>query len=208
MSTYATLTQDIKDFAENDDTEFTAKIDTFIVNAESRLFRDAPFLPAFRASNTGSLSSGTATLAMPTGVRTIRSVSITVSGVHDEDVFLQQRLDSYLRDVYPASATTGQPKYYAVQSDSSLLFGPTPNNTYAFEVLSNENPTGLGSGNTTTWLSINVPEVLLYACMIESCTFLQYAEGVTTWNAKYIESLNSLQSEMMRTLGNENTVGG
>ena len=193
MSTYATLTQDIKDFAENDDTEFTAKIDTFIANSESRLFRDAPFLPAFRASNTGSLSSGTATLAMPTGVRTIRSVSITVSGVHDEDVFLQQGLDSYLRDVYP---------------DSSLLFGPTPNNTYAFEVLSNENPTGLGSGNTTTWLSINVPEVLLYACMIESCTFLQYAEGVTTWNAKYIESLNSLQSEMMRTLGNENTVGG
>ena len=44
--------------------------------------------------------------------------------------------------------------------------------------------------------------------MIESCTFLQYTEGVATWNAKYLESLNSLQSEMMRTLGNENTVGG
>ena len=205
MSTYATLTQDIQDFAENDDTEFTTKIDTFIVNSESRLFRDAPFLPAFRASNTGSLSSGTATLAMPAGVRTIRSVSITVSS---SDVFLQQRLDSYLRDMYPASATTSQPKYYAVQSDSSLLFGPTPNSTYAFEVLSNEVPTGLSSGNTTTWLSNNVPDVLLYACMIESCTFLQHVESIAVWNAKYIESLNSLQSEMMRTLGNENTVGG
>jgi len=205
MSTYSSLTQDIQDFAENDDTEFTSKIDTFIVNAESRLFREAPFLPAFRASNTGSLSSGTATLAMPAGVRTIRSVSITVSS---SDVFLQQRLDSYLRDMFPASATTGEPKYYAVQSDSSLLFGPTPDSSYAFEVLSNEIPTGLGSGNTTTWLSNNVPDVLLYACMIESCTFLQYTEGVATWNAKYLESLNSLQSEMMRTLGNENTVGG
>tara|TARA_R110002073_G_scaffold38631_1_gene110629 strand:- start:18 stop:635 length:618 start_codon:yes stop_codon:yes gene_type:complete len=205
MSTYASLTQDIQDFAENDDTEFTTKIDTFIANSESRLFRDAPFLPAFRASNTGSLSSGTATLTMPAGVRTIRSVSITVSS---SDVFLQQRLDSYLRDMYPASATTGQPKYYAVQSDSSLLFGPTPNSTYAFEILSNKVPTGLSGGNTTTWLSNNVPDVLLYACMIESCTFLQHVESIAVWNAKYLEGLNSLQSEMMRTLGNENTVGG
>jgi len=205
MSTYASLTQDIKDFAENDDTEFSTKIDTFIANAESRLFRDAPFLYAFKTSNTGSLSSGTATLAMPAGVRTIRSVSITVSS---SDVFLQQRLGSYIRDMFPTSATTGQPKYYAIQSDTSLLFGPTPNNTYAFEVLAQENPTGLSSGNTTTWLSNNVPDVLLYACMIEACTFLQFTEGVTSWSAKYQESLSSLQSEMVRSLGNENTVGG
>jgi hypothetical protein len=192
MSTYASLTQDIQDFAENDDTEFTTKIDTFIANSESRLFRDAPFLYAFRTSNTGNLSSGTATLAMPAGIRTIRSVSITVS----------------IRDMFPTSATTGQPKYYAIQSDTSLLFGPTPNSTYAFEVLAQEKPTGLSGENTTTWLSSNVPDVLLYACMVEACTFLQFTEGVTSWSAKYQESLSSLQSEMVRSLGNENTVGG
>ena len=53
-----------------------------------------------------------------------------------------------------------------------------------------------------------MPDVLLYVCMVEACTFLQFTEGVTSWSAKYQESLSSLQSEMVRSLGNENTVGG
>ena len=104
MSTYASLTQDVQDFAENDDTEFTQEIDGFILRAEERLFREAPFLPAFRAENTGTLSASTATLTMPTGKRTIRSFSITVSS---SQVFLQQRTDTYLQDMYPNSSTTG-----------------------------------------------------------------------------------------------------
>tara|TARA_R110000751_G_scaffold41845_4_gene97762 strand:+ start:1068 stop:1685 length:618 start_codon:yes stop_codon:yes gene_type:complete len=204
MSTYATLTQDIQDWQEDDNSEFTSNIDNFIAMAEERIFRDVPFMPQNRFSNTGNLSSGTATLAMPSGVRNIRSISITVSS---STVVLQQRLDSYLQDAYPTSATTGQPKYYSIQSDTSLLFAPTPNSAYAYEVLAYKKPTGLSSGNTTTWLSTNAEEILLFSCLVEATGYLQQPEESAVWEARYQTALSSLQSEMMRTLGNENTVG-
>jgi hypothetical protein len=135
MVAYSALYQDIQDWSENDDSEFTDEINTFILLAEERIFRDCPFLPNFRSSNTGNLVSGTSTLTMPTGVRTIRSFSITVSG---SEFFLQQRLDSYLQDCYQNSSKTGIPKFYAWQTDTSLLLGPTPNSAYAYIVLAQE----------------------------------------------------------------------
>lgn len=204
MSTYASLTQDIQDFAEDDDDEFTAEIDGFIARSEERIFREAPFLPCFRAENTGTLTASTATLAMPSGKRTIRSFSITVSS---SEVFLQQRTDSYLRDMYPNPSTTGQPKYYAEKSDSLLLLGPTPDDNYAYTIWARELPTGLSSGNTTTWLSTNVEDVLLYACMVEASLFQKNTEQVKLWEGRYAQALASLQEEMKFNLGNENTVG-
>ena len=204
MSTYASLTQDIQDFAENDDSEFTGEIDGFILRAEEKLFREAAFLPVFRAENTGTLSASTATLTMPSGKRTIRSFSITVSS---SEVFLQQRTDTYLQDMYPNSSTTGQPKYYAEKDASTLLLGPTPNSNYAYTIRARELPTGLSSGNTTTWLSNNVEDVLLYACMIEASLFLKHPDAVAGWTAQYAQGLQSLQGEMGLNIGHENSIG-
>jgi hypothetical protein len=204
MSTYASLTQDIQDFAENDDTEFTTEIDGFILRAEERIFRETPFLPVFRAENTGTLTASTSTLTMPSGKRTIRSFSITVSS---SEVFLQQRLDSYLKDVYSNAATEGQPKYYAEKDDTTLLVGPTPDSNYSYTIWAHEQPTGLSSGNTTTWLSSNVEDVLLFAAMVEATAFLKHPEAAAEWTARYAQALQSLQNEMGRNLGNENTVG-
>jgi len=204
MSTYASLTQDIQDFAENDDTEFTQEIDGFILRSEERVFREAPFLPVFRAENTGNLSSSTATLTMPTGKRTIRSFSITVSS---SQVFLQQRTDTYLQDMYPNSSTTGQPKYYAERDASTLLIGPTPDSNYAYVIRAREQPTGLSSGNTTTWLSSNAEDVLLFACMIEAGLFLKHPDSVAGYTAQYAQSLQSLQAEMGLNMGHENSIG-
>ena len=204
MSTYASLTQDIQDFAENDDSEFTGEIDGFILRAEEKLFREAAFLPVFRAENTGTLSASTATLTMPSGKRTIRSFSITVSS---SEVFLQQRTDTYLQDMYPNSSTTGQPKYYAEKDASTLLLGPTPNSNYAYTIRARELPTGLSSGNTTTWLFNNVEDVLLYACMIEANLFLKHPDAVAGWTAQYAQGLQSLQGEMGLNIGHENSIG-
>lgn len=202
MSTYASLTQDIQDFAENDDSEFTDEIDGFILRSEEKIFREAPLLSVFRAENTGTLSASTATLTMPTGKRTIRSFSITVSS---SEVFLQQRTDSYLQDMYPNSSTTGQPKYYAEKDASTLLLGPTPNSNYAYTIRAREQPTGLSSGNTTTWLSSNTEDVLLFACMVEACLFLKNSEAVAAWSAQYAQALQSLQPEMGLNLSHENS---
>ena len=57
-------------------------------------------------------------------------------------------------------------------------------------------PTQLSSSNTTTWLSLNAPDVLFYACMLEVLTF-QKAEADTMqdYAAKYQQALQGLLLE-------------
>jgi len=204
MSTYASLTQDLQDWAENDDTEFTNETDNFIAFAESRIFRDAPFLPIYKGTDTGTMVSGTESITLTNTTRTIRSMTITVSASF---VTLHQRLDSYLRDYAPATATTGIPKYYARTNETTVIVAPTPNSTYAYTLNVTKQPTALSGGNTTTWLSLRAPDLLLFACLIEAMGFLKNPESVAMWEQRYASALASLQNEMGRNIGNESTVG-
>ena len=44
---------------------------------------------------------------------------------------------------------------------------------YNIELALNRNETGLSATNTTSWVSTNAPQVLLYACLIEAFKFLK-----------------------------------
>ena len=61
---YSTLVQNIKDFMEDDGTEFSAAIDTFIDITELKLSRELK-IPAFRRRATSSLTSGDPFITMP-----------------------------------------------------------------------------------------------------------------------------------------------
>jgi len=204
MSTYASLTQDIQDYAENDDSEFTDEMDNFILFAEERIFSDAPLHPAFKADNTGSFVQGTATISVPDGLRTIRAFSFTAS---NREVFLEQRTDTYIQDYWPDSSVEGWPKFYTRENDTSIKVAPTPSTTFAYTIKAYEQPTGLSSSNMTTWLSNNKSDLLLNACMIEAMKFTKNQEGRTMWQEEYAGSLKPFLAEMARTIGNENSTG-
>ena len=66
--TYSTLTQDIKDWMENDGTEFSNETDNFISLAEQRISRDIePY--AFHESATSSFNSGDRFVSNPTDAK-------------------------------------------------------------------------------------------------------------------------------------------
>ena len=65
MTTYATLKADIKDFMEDDGTEFSSAVDTFIDVAELKLSRDLA-VPAFRKRQTSTLTQSDPFLTLPT----------------------------------------------------------------------------------------------------------------------------------------------
>jgi len=204
MSTYASLTQDIQDWAEDDDSEFTAEIDNFITFAESRLFRDAPFLPIFKSTDTGTMSTSNESITLASTTRTIRAMTITISS---SEVPLYQRTDSFLRDFAPTPGDTGQPKFYNRNSETTVIVAPVPDSDYAYTLLVTKQPTGLSSGNTTTWLSVNVPDILLFACMVRAMGFTKNHVKRAEWNEQYLEGLSSLQNEMGRNMSNEDTTG-
>jgi hypothetical protein len=195
---YSTLTTNIKNFLEDDSTEFDASIDQIIGQAEAMIFQRLPNLPCFRFQHTGTLAVGTSEYTI-TNARILRNVSVTVSS---EVSYLNHRVDSYLRDYWPNSSTTGTPIMFSTKnagsSDIVITLAPTPSATLSYAVDYIKPITGLSSSNTTNWVGNNAENVLLSACLYESSAFLKAPETVTLYKAQFDEATQLMQQEMLR----------
>lgn len=201
---YSTVVSSVQSWFEDDGAEFLAAIPQLIELGERRVFKDAPNLLANRTTATGNLVSGTATITVPTGLRVIRGLSITVSNAQ---VFLERRIDSWLYDKYTTASTTAQPVYFAESNETTIVFGPTPDDTYAYTLYYLRQPTGLSSSNTTTWLGDTHEDVLLYAVYREAAAFLRDSEATGYWAQRYEEEVARLGAEVKRTYLNEYGAG-
>ena len=195
---YTTLVSDIKNFLEDDSTEFAASIDEIIVQAEEMVFQRLPNLPCFRSSATGNLVVGTSDYTVA-GARMIRQVSTISSNVV---AYLDHRIDSYLRDYWPNSTTTGVPLFYSTKnagtSGTAITLAPTPSSILAYQVDYIAPETGLSSSNANSWVGDNAPNVLLPACLHEGSAFLKAGETLNLYKAQFDEAVQLFQQEMAR----------
>ena len=72
----------------------------------------------------------------------------------------------YLNAVYNSATPTGIPVNFALLTDYSLLFGPWPDQAYTVEVIGTQVPFSLASVQNGTWVSLNLPDLLIAASMI------------------------------------------
>ena len=79
----------------------------------------------------------------------------------------------------------------------TLILAPTPNAAYTIELAYNAQEPGLSSSNTTTWVSTNAPQLLLYACLIEAFKFLKNPDMVAMYNQAYQELTSPLAAEQI-----------
>ena len=99
-------------------------------------------------------------------------MQITTSG--SEDILLQKDVN-FLQEAFPASSSTGVPRFYAVFDVNNFLLAPTPNSNYAIELHYYYKPASLtaGSDSGTTWISTNAPFALLYGSLVEAYTYMK-----------------------------------
>tara|TARA_R100001129_G_C5300171_1_gene242335 strand:- start:340 stop:963 length:624 start_codon:yes stop_codon:yes gene_type:complete len=200
---YTTLKTKIQNFIENDGSEFVASIDDIIAQAESMVFQRLPNLPCFRNTFTGTLITNTSDYTIA-NARMIRQVCITDS---NNKVYLNHRVDSYLRDYWPNSSSTGTPIMYSTKSSGNdgtiITIAPTPSDDLAYQVDFIAPETGLSSSNTTTWVDSNAPNVLLSAALYESSAFLKAPETLQLYKTQFDEAVNLFVQEMQRNFAAE-----
>ena len=82
----------------------------------------------------------------------------------------------------PLYVATGTPKYYAMSGGATgagattsgkITIVPTPSSGFMYKLHYNARPLGLSSANTTTYLSLNFGNGLLYACLAEAFSYLK-----------------------------------
>ena len=202
MTTYSGLVDQIRNYTETDSNVLTTTIvNDFITQAELRIFREID-LDVFRSYEFATLTASNPFVALPGSTPStmsfVRYASIyqTTGATANERTRLLQKDVSYMNEYWPNRGNTGQPKYYAMWDQNTIYLAPTPNLAYNIELALNRNETGLSSTNTTTWVSQNAPQVLLYACLIEAFKYLKGPyDLLAQYDKSYQQALERLQIE-------------
>lgn len=192
--TYDELVTNIRNYTEVDANVFTnAVINTFILMTENRILRDID-LDVFKLEVTGNLTANNKFLTAPTDILTHRYMMLTSAG--GDQIFLEFRDTSFMKEYWPDGTQTGVPKYYSVWDQNTFYIAPTPASSYAVELGYIYKPAQLSSTNPTTWVSINAPEALLYGCLIQAYSYTKGPEGMISYfNNAYKEAIQGLGIE-------------
>jgi hypothetical protein len=189
--TFTTLKSAIQDYLQNSETTFESNLTNIIVQAENRILKTVQ-LPDCRKNSTGTMTSGNSYLTTPTDFMSPYSLAVDNSGYE----FLIFKDVNFIREAYPASATTATPKYYALFDDASFIIGPTPNSNYTVELHYYYKPTSITtSADGTSWLGNNAETALLYGCLVEGYTFMKGEPDLfAAYQKQYEDALMQLKS--------------
>jgi hypothetical protein len=203
--TYAQLIAAIQSYVENtfpatyladgSTVSSTTQLNTFITQAEQRIFNSVQF-PSLRRNVTGFTSASNKYLACPADFLAAYSMAvIDASGNYE---YLLNKDVNFIRQAYPQPTDTAIPKYYALFGPSfansdelSFILGPTPDASYSVELHYFFYPDSITvAPDGRTWLGDNFDTVLLYGSLVEAYTFMKGEQDVIAlYDGKYKEAL-------------------
>ena len=204
------LKTQIRSYTETDSNVLTdAVLENIILNAQYRIFRDVP-IDADRKQQIGNLVAGQETINAPAGAVFVRAIQVydSTSATTGANVWLEKKDVTYLQEYISSteSAKRGQPKYYAMfggatgESDTTsgrIAFAPVPNTTYRFRVHFDKAP-DLLENDDTNYISLNFPNGLLYACLVEAYGFLKGPmDMLTLYEQKYKQEVQKFAAEQL-----------
>ncbi len=191
---YAALTTAIQDYVEN--TFSATDFATMTKLAEQRIY-NAVQLPNLRKTSTLTLVSGSPLLPLPTDF--LSAFSLAVVEATGDYVFLLNKDVNFMRESYPNPATTGTPRYYALDGTTTplvqkVILGPTPSASLNAELNYFYYPESIVTANNT-WLGDNFDSVLFNAVLVEAARFMkQEPDIVAETDKQYVQSLTLLKN--------------
>jgi len=205
---YSELLTNVRNYTEVDSNVLSnSVINVFITNTENKIARQLDSDDQRRYATTSLTVNNSfvevASLGLG-GFRFARGAQLVKD--NDERVWLQQR-DTTFMDEYAVERSTtdsnytGEPKYWANWDNGYLIVAPTPDQAYTLELWYDEQPERLGDGtggtSTTTFVSNNAPEVLLYGVLGETFSYLKNPQDMQLYEAKYQVALQDFAQEQM-----------
>lgn len=145
--------------------EFQAILPSCVDYAEQRLYRELDLLSTVTIDETGTVTSGVRFYLLPTGngrFVVTNSIAILSGGVKP---MVPVSLD-YMLSAWPSNAGTGIPNCYAMVTDQQFIVGPSPDQTYGFQVIGTIRPPPLSASNTTTYLTLYLPDLWFATTMV------------------------------------------
>ena len=161
---------------EEDDPNFLDMLPQAITYAENRIYRDLDFLFTSIPNEDHRLTANSRLLTVDAGTFVvIEQVNVvTPATAISADAGLRRPLNPVTREFIDATCgsntAAGVPKYFAVVGNESgnlsIIVGPRPDAAYKVEIVGTFRPESLSASNATTFVSSNLPELLIMAAMV------------------------------------------
>jgi hypothetical protein len=204
---YNTLVTQIRNYTEVDSNVFTTDVlESFILNAQQRIMMDLP-MDSDRFVDQGTFATDVNNVRVPAGALFIRGIEVfSATNSTEQGTWLERRDQTFLSEFVgrltgPEGSTTsgadvtGKPKYYSMfggatglsdTTSGGIYVAPTPDANYIYRIYFNKMPDTLESSNQTNYISLNFPQGLLYACLVEAYGFLKGpTDMLTLYEQKY-----------------------
>jgi len=174
--TYSTYVQQIATMAvvSATDPNFTIIIPSMIDYAELRIQRDLDFLSTQISNSSYAFTSGNNILTIPTSSFITLQTFEVINGLGVSTPLLSVAKE-YIQNVYGSGGANGLPQYFAVYGGDSattgttsqnIIVGPTPDSAYSLRLTGTVRSASLSATNTTTFISVYLPDLLIMASMI------------------------------------------
>ena len=205
--TYATLTTAILNYTEVSSSVLSSTItDQFIDNAEFRIMRDVP-IDAYRASAQDNMVADQEHVNVPAGALVVRGIQVADGTSSLTNPVWLEKKDLTFLDEFNGARATGKPKFYAMKGGATgttnttsggAFLSPIPDTTYVYKIHYNARPTGLSASTTTNFISLNFPNGLLYAVLVEAYGYLKGpADMLQLYEQKYKQEVERFGGEQL-----------
>lgn len=147
------------------DPNFQILIPQMIAYAELRIYRDLDLLSTVQPYNQAATAANVRTVTIPQGTFvTIQNVNVLTDGSTRNPLLPVTK--EFLDATWGSPSSAAQPKYFALLNDTTLIFGPWPNTIYPLEIIGTIRPDSLSATNTTTFISLYLPDLFIMASMV------------------------------------------
>jgi hypothetical protein len=192
------------------DPDWAQMLANMIDDAEQRLYRELQLLNTITQDSSAAFAVNTRSFTLPssngTFVVTNDIYAITPAGTSNPDLGTRNPLSPCSREMldfmFPSSAGSGVPQYFAMSTQNRILVGPWPDQAYQCEVSGTVRPAALSSSNVTSLLSVYFPDCFIAASMVFGSGYMKnYGAGVddpqqgVNWESHLQRLMQSAETE-------------
>lgn len=162
------------------DANYLAALPRIIDDGEQRIYRETDLLSTIVRDATGVLTPNSRTFTLPQAngrfvVTESMNVFTPVGTTTNRNALIQTSRE-FLDSIWPneaAASTPSIPSFYAMVTDQQIIVGPSPDAAYSMEVIGTIRPTPLSPTNTTTFLTLYLPDLFFAECLVAGYGYLK-----------------------------------
>lgn len=177
--TYAQFVTNLAQFLvlPETDANYLTNLPRIIDDAEQRIYRDLDLLDTIVRDASGALTVNSRNFTFPQHIVVSESLNVfTPANTTTNRFQLVPTTREFLDAMWPNEAAVSVPsvpQYYAMITDQTIIVGPPPDAAYSMEVVGTIRPAALSASNTTTYLTLYLPDLFFTAANVFGSAYIQ-----------------------------------